>query len=258
MDTHNSHILTPRQILIVILLTLASVFGIGSLAIFLPVKLAMLFMEMVIILPGIGYVVVKKMPFTKTFRLYSIDTRILFFTSLLSLLAFVIVDEMDRLILIIFPMPAEIFTALQNAVQIGSLADGVIIITTVVIIAAFGEELLFRGLIQHTLESYRDPATAIVMASVIFAFAHFMPWTALQVTFMGLVLGYIVWKSGSVWPAIVFHGVNNLLNILLVNVDQQLLLWYSSGDHVRWIWIAVSLAAGYPVMKAFNRACNRF
>jgi membrane protease YdiL (CAAX protease family) len=258
LNTNDSHILTPRQILIVILLTLASVFGIGSLAIFLPVKLAMLFMEMVIILPGIVYVLLKKMPFAVTFRLCSINIKILFFTILLSLIAFVIVDETDRLILMIFPMPPEIFDALQNSVQIGSVADGVIIVITVVFIAAFGEELLFRGLIQHTLEFYRDPATAIVMASVIFAFAHFMPWTALQVTFMGLVLGYVVWKSGSVWPAIIFHGVNNLLNILLVNVDQQLLLWYSSGDHVKWIWIAVALAAGYPVMKAFNRACNRF
>lgn len=33
-------------------------------------------------------------------------------------------------------------------------------------------------------------------------------------TVIGIVLGYFVYKSGSIWPAIIIHVLNNLLSVV--------------------------------------------
>jgi membrane protease YdiL (CAAX protease family) len=122
--------------------------------------------------------------------------------------------------------------------------------------AGFAEEMLFRGLLQRTLEHYRDPAMAIVLTSVLFALAHFNPWVALQITFLGLALGYMAWKSRSILPAVIVHSGNNLLSILLINAPQHNVSWYATEEHVRWIWIALAILLIGPAFLTFSRYCD--
>jgi membrane protease YdiL (CAAX protease family) len=99
---------------------------------------------------------------------------------------------------------------------------------------------------------------AIVLTSVLFALAHFNPWVALQITFLGLALGYMAWKSRSILPAVIVHSGNNLLSIVLINTSQEDLSLYATEEHVRWIWIILALALIGPVFLTFSRHCEQF
>lgn len=74
------------------------------------------------------------------------------------------------------------------------------------LLSAFGEEVLFRGVLQ--------PRVGLWAAAALFAALHFpvrrtlLPWTAFAFV-LGVVLGALTAWSGSLWPAIALHfGVN--------------------------------------------------
>ncbi|MDB5319296.1 MAG: putative transporter permease protein [Phycisphaerales bacterium] len=81
---------------------------------------------------------------------------------------------------------------------------------TALFIGAFAgifEELLFRGPIQTALMRRNRPWAAIVITAAIFAAAHLdLHGFALR-ALLGIVLGWIVWRSGSIFPAMLLHGL---------------------------------------------------
>ena len=76
--------------------------------------------------------------------------------------------------------------------------------------AAFSEELLFRGLLQNALGTIVPEWQAIVLAAAAFSAYHLNAFQLLPTLVLGLVLGFVVAKSG-LSAAIVAHIVFNLL-----------------------------------------------
>jgi len=89
----------------------------------------------------------------------------------------------------------------------------------VVIMAPVCEEIFFRGYMQSRLSARLGPVWAILITSVFFGFMHLDLVHSVQTFFLGIVLGYIAWRSGSIVPAIVAHFVNNLFAYLAAPVE---------------------------------------
>ncbi|TWU48501.1 CAAX amino terminal protease self- immunity [Rubripirellula tenax] len=81
---------------------------------------------------------------------------------------------------------------------------------------AFCEELLFRGYIQTRLVNSFHPVIGIFVASFLFAAFHMDPVHVVAVFPMGLFLGFVSWRSGSLFPAMLGHFVNNFISVVLV------------------------------------------
>lgn len=79
---------------------------------------------------------------------------------------------------------------------------------------AVAEELLFRGLVQRSFEQWLRPAFAILLSAFLFAALHLRPVTFIPLLFLGLFLGYLVRRTGSVQPAILGHLIFNASAIL--------------------------------------------
>lgn len=76
------------------------------------------------------------------------------------------------------------------------------------------EELLFRGYIQTRLSKRWGPAWAILATSLLFGLNH---WDLVQGTFavaIGIYLGYLTERTGTIWPAMFCHAANNALATL--------------------------------------------
>ncbi len=82
------------------------------------------------------------------------------------------------------------------------------------LLPAAAEELLFRGLVQGSFERSLRPAPAIVLAAFLFAAIHLRPITLVPLLFLGVFLGFSVWRSRSVYPAMLGHFIFNGLAIL--------------------------------------------
>lgn len=79
----------------------------------------------------------------------------------------------------------------------------------VVLIAPFLEELFFRGVILPALERYTGFWTALILSSVLFAFAHGFVLAVFIQGVVGLVLGFAYLKTRNIWFCMVLHGVYN-------------------------------------------------
>ena len=83
-------------------------------------------------------------------------------------------------------------------------------IISITIMAPLVEELLFRGAIQgYMLRKGMKPLNAILIASAIFGIVHMNP---IQIPFafaIGLIFGWLYYRTGSVVPGIVGHFINN-------------------------------------------------
>lgn len=78
----------------------------------------------------------------------------------------------------------------------------------------FSEELLFRGYVQRRLIERWNPWAAVLVTSAVFAVFHIMPHTVAFAFPLGIWLGLLAWRTGSVWPGIVCHAaVNGLWNV---------------------------------------------
>lgn len=77
------------------------------------------------------------------------------------------------------------------------------------VLVPFIEEIIFRGLVFGWLRKHLPFAAAAPAAALLFAVAH-QVWVLVPVlAFMGLVLAAVTERSGSLWPAIILHGVFN-------------------------------------------------
>lgn len=82
-----------------------------------------------------------------------------------------------------------------------------------VILPAFVEEMVFRGYILHLLLPF-GKTYAIVVSAVLFGLMHLYLPQLLYATAAGVLIGYFVVKSGSVWIGIFIHALNNLFAFL--------------------------------------------
>lgn len=71
------------------------------------------------------------------------------------------------------------------------------------------EEILFRGYAQRQFERATGPAGGIVLAGVLFGLYHLRPSQVLPLIMLGLFMAYLVWRTGSLLPAILVHVVHN-------------------------------------------------
>jgi uncharacterized protein len=84
----------------------------------------------------------------------------------------------------------------------------------------FFEELLFRGYIQRRLAQRWNSWVAVMVTSFVFAVFHVAPHTVVFAFPVGIWLGLLAWKTGSIWPGILCHAlINGLWNVWQLGVQ---------------------------------------
>jgi membrane protease YdiL (CAAX protease family) len=74
---------------------------------------------------------------------------------------------------------------------------------------AICEEFLFRGLVQYNLSKATNHKLGFIITGVIFAMYHANPFSFIPLIALGIYFGYLVYKSGSIFLAMLAHFVNN-------------------------------------------------
>lgn len=89
-------------------------------------------------------------------------------------------------------------------------------ILRIVIIAPVVEELIFRGVIMSGFSRIYHPVFAIFFSALLFALFHLNPWQFPATFALGLILGWIRLRTGSVLACIAGHAIHNGLIFLTV------------------------------------------
>jgi len=83
------------------------------------------------------------------------------------------------------------------------------------VIAAVGEELIFRGLIQRLFHGMvNNMHLAIFLTAILFSAFHFQFFSFLPRFILGVLLGYLMYYGRSIWYPILAHFVNNAMGVI--------------------------------------------
>jgi membrane protease YdiL (CAAX protease family) len=86
----------------------------------------------------------------------------------------------------------------------------------IVVIAPLAEELFFRGWMLRGFLANYSPAKSIWLSAVIFAAFHLNPWQAIAALPLGLMAGWLVWRTGSQAPGMAAHFTLNFTSSYLM------------------------------------------
>ncbi|MFE3845870.1 lysostaphin resistance A-like protein [Thermoplasmatota archaeon] len=99
----------------------------------------------------------------------------------------------------------------------------------VIFISSILEEITFRGFILNKLNEISSFWYANIITSILFVVIHIPGWIIINETIIlydmiqliisifiiSIILGWVMHKSGSLYPAIILHAINNYFSILL-------------------------------------------
>lgn len=89
------------------------------------------------------------------------------------------------------------------------------IILLMAVLPAICEELAYRGFIFGGLLRQQGLLRAIVVSALLFGFAHAILQQSISASVMGLILGFIAWRTGGVICTIIVHLINNALTLTM-------------------------------------------
>lgn len=113
----------------------------------------------------------------------------------------------------------EVFLKVEN---IGGLAFNIFMIA---FLPAIGEELLFRGVIQRIFTNWaRNYHWGIWITALLFSALHLQFYGFIPRMFLGVLFGYLLVWSGSMWLPIIAHFINNGVAVVaMYMIDKELL-----------------------------------
>ncbi len=111
-------------------------------------------------------------------------------------------------------MPEYLETALEAMTKGPVLAS----LISVSVMAPVFEEWLCRGLVLRGLMKKMGPVWAIVISAAFFAVLHMNPWQAVPAFALGLLFGYVYYKTGSLKLTMLMHCVNNTFSVVMSRI----------------------------------------
>lgn len=97
-----------------------------------------------------------------------------------------------------------------------SPAETAALVMAVAVLAPLGEELLFRGYLLRVLGARYGVIPGLLVTSLLFALLHLNPASFFALFVLGAVFGILRVGTGSIWPSVVAHGIQNGISSALV------------------------------------------
>jgi uncharacterized protein len=136
----------------------------------------------------------------------------------------------------------KMMKALMSGTSIGSL---LLYLLVFAVLPALGEEFLFRGIVMRfAYNNTRNFHFAILFSAAIFGLAHGTVYNFLPIMLAGVLLGYIYYFSGSLWPCIVAHFLNNAMAIVLLFLSNKGIVSKELGEAegLPWLFLLFALS----------------
>ena len=121
------------------------------------------------------------------------------------------------------------------------------------ILAPFAEEVVFRGAVLRTLlglMSKKNHWVAIMISAAIFGLVHANVAQFVNALLLGLLLGWMYYRTKSLVPGILLHWVNNTMAYVLSNImpqsDGKLIDLFHGDEKTMYYAIGFSLCIMIP------------
>lgn len=122
------------------------------------------------------------------------------------------------------------------------------------LLAPVAEEMVFRGaILKALLNSPRlSAAAAVCLSALLFALIHFNPAQLPHAFLVGLLLGWMYYRTGSILPSVAYHWVNNSVAYAFYNIypdpDVKLIDLFQGSQQHELMAVGFSLLILLPAL----------
>lgn len=165
-----------------------------------------------ILFPVMLYLIIKKVNIKEVLRINKLDFLPGFLIVLVSLPAYLGALSLNVIIVYILQFtgytPSESLPAPQN---LGALILSALVVA---VSPAVCEEILHRGVLLKAYEN-RGSLKAVVISSILFGVFHYDVTNLVGPIFLGLLIGYYVVRTNSIFAGMLAHFLNNLISTVM-------------------------------------------
>ncbi|MDO9680221.1 MAG: type II CAAX endopeptidase family protein [Bacteroidales bacterium] len=128
----------------------------------------------------------------------------------------------------------------------------------VVVFAPILEEIFCRGIILRGLLAHMSPSKAILWSALMFGIMHMNPWQAIPAFILGLLMGWIYYKTHSIWIVILIHFINNGFSYLITVFFPELPAETGFYDLIPGMWYYISYIAAFIYTALVLHLMNKY
>lgn len=167
-----------------------------------------------------------KTDFKKTFSLQKVNLKQILGGILIWMGGFVLINLITQITLYLFPQNMEVAEALTDAIII---KDNLVLnLAIVALMPAICEEIFFRGFIFTSFKGKGSSKIAIITSGILFGFMHMDFLRIIPTSILGIIFAYTVYKSESIFIAMILHFINNSIAVLVSHYPNSELVKMSS------------------------------
>ena len=128
------------------------------------------------------------------------------------------------------------------------------------LLAPLSEELVFRGAILRELLKWKEnPWIGIIISAMLFSLVHMNPVQMPHAFLVGILLGWLYYRTDSIIPGVTWHWVNNTIAYVMYNLtnpDETLLEYFGSQQRVLMA-VGFSLMIFLPALYQLNQRLRK-
>lgn len=128
------------------------------------------------------------------------------------------------------------------------------------LLAPLSEELVFRGAILRELLKWKEnPWIGIFISAMLFSLVHMNPVQMPHAFLVGILLGWLYYRTDSIIPGVIWHWVNNTIAYVMYNLtnpDETLLEYFGSQQRVLMA-VGFSLMIFLPALYQLNQRLRK-
>jgi sodium transport system permease protein len=119
------------------------------------------------------------------------------------------------------------------------------IIFAMAVMPGICEEVMFRGAIYGLLRRKLNTVGCCILVGVLFGFFHLSGYRLLPTTVLGIILTLMVYRTGSIFPSMLFHASHNALAIIVTSASESKL----QSPTIIGVSVVSALIGAYLVFK---------
>lgn len=106
------------------------------------------------------------------------------------------------------------------------------VVIVVALVPAVTEELLFRGLVQSSMEESVGGLGGALLTGLIFGAYHLIPTSLIPLSALGIYLGFLVYRTKNITVAMAAHFFNNFVacTAMYAHIDEDFIAVAPSGS----------------------------
>lgn len=150
----------------------------------------------------------------------------------------IIAALIGQLINLIYPFPKEYLEQMSELLKMPTLKAWQVF-ALIALLPGICEEVMFRGFVYRFFEQ-KNKWYAIWISAALFALFHLDPYRFVPVIFLGVLLGWLLYRTKSIFPSMLSHAINNATALAVMHLSGFgfMKAVISSDDNLQW-WLTL-------------------